>query len=362
MTSTPIATAAAAPDAPPAAPAPPRPLARPGAAAIAIGVGVLAVAASIALAVLSTTVGTTLYSPATVWQAIMAFDPTDDAHLLIVLRRLPRAFLALIVGAALGAAGVLMQSITRNALAEPGLLGVNAGAAAAVAIAITAFGVTAPAGYLVFAVAGAAVAGAAVLVLGGARRGMDPIRLVLAGAATSVVLGALMHIIVVNADEHLFDRYRNWMIGSLQGRDLDVLVPAGLLVAAGLVIAVILARSLDAAALGPDVARALGVRPGLLWTAAGLGIVLLAGGATAAAGPVAFIGLTAPHVARALVGSGHRRMLPAAALIAALFLLVADVLGRVVALPGEVGVGIMAAILGGPFFIALVRRRKLVLG
>ncbi|WP_226533649.1 FecCD family ABC transporter permease [Microbacterium paraoxydans] len=311
------------------------------------------------LVVLSSIVGTRMLAPSDLWSAVWAYDPGDDAHLLLMNRRLPRAALALLVGAALGAAGVVMQSLTRNPIAEPGLLGVNAGAAVAVAVAIALVGVVTPIAYFGAALVGAAVAGALVMLLGGVRRGSDPVRLVLAGAALSVVLGALAQIVIVNGDDMVFDRYRAWAVGSLAGRDVDVLPPAALLIGIGLVLALLLSRALDAASLGPETARALGSRPAVVWTVAGLAVVVLAGGATAAAGPVAFVGLTAPHVARMLVGSDHHRMLPTAMALGAALVLVADVLGRVVAPPGEVGVGIMVAVLGGPFFVALVRRRRL---
>lgn len=311
------------------------------------------------LVVLSSIVGTRMLAPADLWNAMWTFDPSDDAHLLLMNRRLPRAALALLVGAALGAAGVVMQSLTRNPIAEPGLLGVNGGAAVAVALTIALAGAIAPIAYFGAALVGAAAAGALVMLLGGVRRGSDPVRLVLAGAALSVVLGALAQIVIVNGDDMVFDRYRAWAVGSLAGRDVDVLPPAALLIGTGLVLALLLSRALDAASLGPEAARALGSRSAVVWTVAGLAVVVLGGGATAAAGPIAFVGLTAPHVARMLVGSDHHRMLPMAMALGAALVLVADVLGRVVAPPGEVGVGIMVAVLGGPFFVALVRRRRL---
>ncbi|AXK46052.1 FecCD family ABC transporter permease [Brachybacterium saurashtrense] len=321
---------------------------------------VLAVTGTIvtALVVLSSLVGVRMLAPDDLWRALTAFDARDDAHLLLVNRRLPRAALAVLVGAALGAAGVVMQSLTRNPIAEPGLLGVNAGAAVAVAVAVALAGIVTPFAYFGAALLGAAAAGALVILLGGVRRGSDPVRLVLAGAALSVVLGALAQIVIINGDEQIFDRYRAWAVGSLAGRDLDVLPPAAVLLSLGLVLASLLCRALDATALGPEASRALGARPALVWPTAGLAVVLLAGGATASAGPIAFVGLTAPHVARLLVGSAHHRMLPVAMALGATLVLVADTLGRVVAPPGEVGVGIMVALLGGPFFVALVRRRR----
>ncbi|WP_307216142.1 iron ABC transporter permease [Microbacterium sp. SORGH_AS_0888] len=313
------------------------------------------------LVVLSSVVGTRMLGPLDLWRAITAFDPTDDAHLLLLNRRLPRAALAVLVGAALGAAGVVMQSLTRNPIAEPGLLGVSAGAAVAVAVAVAAFGIVTPVAYFGAALVGAAIAGTLVMLLGGVRRGSDPVRLVLAGATLSVVLGAVAQIVIVNGDDQIFDRYRAWAVGSLAGRDLDVLPAAAALIGLGVVLSLLLSRALDAAALGTETSRALGARPAAVWAAAGVAVVVLSGAATAAAGPIAFVGLTAPHVARLLVGSRHGRMLPVAMALGAALVLIADLLGRVVAPPGEVGVGIMVALLGGPFFVALVRRRRMAL-
>lgn len=303
-------------------------------------VAVLVVAAIVvaALVALSSIVGVRMLTIADLVSALTAFDPTDDAHLLLMNRRLPRAVLALLVGTALGASGVVMQSLTRNPIAEPGLLGVNAGAAVAVAASIALLGIVTPIAYFASALVGAAAAAVLVVLLGGVRRGSDPVRLVLAGAALSVVLGALAQIIIVNGDDLVFDRYRAWAVGSLAGRDLEVLPPAAALIGIGLILSMFLARPLDAAALGPETSRALGARPALVWTVAGVAVIVLAGGATAAAGPIAFVGLTAPHVARLLVGSDHRRMLPTAMALGATLVLIADVLGRVVAPPGARGV------------------------
>ncbi|QCQ16244.1 FecCD family ABC transporter permease [Microbacterium sp. RG1] len=310
------------------------------------------------LVLLSSLIGVHMLAPSDLWGAVSSFDPTDDAHLLLLNRRIPRAVLSVLVGAALGAAGVVMQALTRNPIAEPGLLGVNAGAAVAVAVSIAVLGIVTPMAYFAAALIGAACAGLLVMMLGGVRRGSDPVRLVLAGAALSVVLGALAQVVIVNGDDMVFDRFRAWAVGSLAGRDADVLWPAALMIGAGVLIAVGLSRSLNALSLGVETARSLGARPAFVWGCAGLAVVVLSGGATAAAGPIAFVGLTAPYAARRVVGSDYRRMLPVAMLLGAALVLIADILGRVVAPPGEVGVGIMVAILGGPFFVALVRRRR----
>ncbi|MDO5752868.1 iron ABC transporter permease [Arthrobacter sp.] len=295
------------------------------------------------------------------WQALTAFDPGKSTHLLVVELRLPRTVLAVVVGAALALAGALMQALTRNPLAEPGILGVNAGAAAAVAVGLAFFGATAPQEYMWFGFVGAGAASLVVHTLGRAHdAGNNPVRLVLAGAGLSVMLGSLTAIIIIAGDSTRLRNYVSWASGSLQGRGWDVLlwVLGACIVAA--VAGLATARSLDSLSLGNDLGNALGLKMRTTWLVGTATIVLLAGTATAAAGPVGFLGLAAPHMARMIVGPNHRRMLPYSMLIGALLLLVADILGRVIAAPGEIGAGIMSAVIGAPVFIALARRRKLV--
>lgn len=317
-----------------------------------------AVGAIAAFSVLSVVVGSRAIEPRVVWEALTAFDATDDAHLTIRLLRLPRTALVLLVGAALGVAGALMQAMTRNPLAEPGLLGVNAGASAAVATGVLVTGLARVEVYLWFAFAGAAVAAVAVYALGGAlQHASNPVRLVLAGAALSVVLGSYTSAILVNFP-NVFDSFRFWDTGSFQGRDGAVLPSVGIAIAAGLLLAVAIAPDLNALAMGPEFGRALGASPRRTWLLAGIAVVLLAGAATAAAGPIGFIGLTAPIIGRALVGPDHRRLIPFCALVAAVLLLAADILGRAVAIPSELQASIVSAAIGAPVFIWLVRRRR----
>lgn len=296
---------------------------------------------------------------ATTWNAIVHFDAADSDHLLVRLIRVPRTLLAIVVGASLGVAGAIMQALTRNPLSDPGILGINAGAAMAITGAIAVFSVTDVTAYMVFGILGAALAGAAVYLLGNLGQSGDPVRVVLAGAALSVVLLSLTQIILVNSDEQVFDQFRNWSVGSLQGRGFSVLLPVAAIACVGLTIAFTLTKALDTAALGADLAKALGGDPMRIWGFSALSIIILSGAATAAAGPIGFIGLTAPHMARSMTGPGHRWLLPYAMVIAALLTVVADALGRVIAPPGEVGVGIMLALMGGPFFIMLVQRRRI---
>ncbi len=296
---------------------------------------------------------------ATVWDGIWSYDATVDDHLIIRSLRVPRTVLGLLVGAALGLAGAVMQGVTRNPLADPGILGVEAGASLAVVVGIYALGIGSFNGYVWLAFAGAAVASVVVYLLGSlGRGGATPVKLALAGAALSALLGSLTTSILL-LDIATLDQFRFWVVGSLAGRDAEIVADVAPFLAAGAVLALATARSLNTLALGDDVARSLGQRVGAARATSGLAVIVLAGGATAAAGPIGFIGLTVPHVARAICGPDYRWILPWSAVLAPTLLLGADVAGRLVARPGEVQVGILTAILGAPFFVALVRRRRL---
>jgi iron complex transport system permease protein len=318
----------------------------------------------VALAVLAAVVlcsiafGSKSIAPGTVWQALVEGDGSND-HLIVRELRVPRTLLGLGVGMALGLAGALMQGVTRNPLADPGILGVDAGAALAVVVAIYSFDVTDIAGYVWFAFVGAGVASVAVYLLGSmGRGGATPVKLALAGAALSALLRSLTSAVLL-LDVQTLDQYRFWVAGSLAGRPPEVVQQVTPFLVAGVVLALLSARSLNTLSLGDDVARSLGQRVHLARGVSALAIVVLCGAATAAAGPIAFVGLTVPHVARAICGPDYRWILPWSLVLAPTLLLGADVLGRVVARPGEVQVGIVTAFLGAPFFIALVRRRKL---
>lgn len=312
------------------------------------------------LSVASVFTGSRSIPPRVTVEAITSFDPAVSEHLLVWNLRAPRALLGIMVGCALGVAGAVMQALTRNPLADPGILGVNAGATLAIVVAIAFFGIIDMVWYMWFGLAGAALAGALVYLLGGVRRGLNPVRLVLAGSALSVVLLALTQIITVNSDEVVFDQFRHWAVGSLQGRGHNVLLPTAALTAPALLAAFALARMLDAMALGHDTGKSLGADPRTVWIISALVAITLAGTATAAAGPIAFVGLTAPHVARFVVGPDHRWLLPFSMLISAVVIVGADCLGRLIGHPGEVAVGIMVALIGGPFFIVLVQRWRVV--
>ncbi|HEJ1245416.1 TPA: iron ABC transporter permease [Pseudomonas aeruginosa] len=323
--------------------------------------GLLAGALLLALAALaSLALGSRPVPLAVTLDALQAVDPHDDRHLVVRELRLPRTLVALLAGAALGVAGALMQALTRNPLAEPGLLGINAGAALAVIVGVALFDLASMGQYLGCAFLGAGLAGIAVFLLGQAREtGTNPVRLVLAGAGLSVMLASLTGIIVLNAPPEVFDRFRHWAAGSLSGSGFALLGWPGLAIGAGLATAFALAARLNALALDQEIGRALGVDLRLTWLLACLAVMLLAGAATALAGPIAFVGLVAPHLARLLAGPDQRWILPFSALIAAGLLLGADILGRLLAAPAEIAAGIVALLLGGPAFIVLVRRFRL---
>ncbi len=319
----------------------------------------LAVAAVLLMtvAVASLAVGSRPVSPATVLDALLGYDSSDNDHLAVVTVRLPRTVVGLVVGAALGLSGALMQGMARNPLADPGLLGISAGASVMVVLAISVLGVSSASGYVWFAFVGATVAVVVVFVIGSVGRdGPTPVKLALAGAATSAALLAVTTGILL-ADTATFDQYRFWSAGTLSGREMGDVAAVAPFLAVGVVLALSAGRTLNALALGDETARGLGQRVWLARGLAGVAVVLLCGGATAIAGPISFVGLVVPHMARLLTGPDYRKLLPLSMLLAPMLLLAADVLGRVVVRPGEVQVGVVVALLGAPFFIWLVRRR-----
>lgn len=290
--------------------------------------------------------------------ALHDFDGSND-HLIVRSLRLPRTLAGLGVGVALGLAGAVMQGVTRNPLADPGILGVNAGASLAVVVAIHVFGIASLAGYVWFAFVGAAAASVVVYALGAlGRDGATPVKLALAGAAVSAFLASITTAILL-VDVAALDQFRFWVVGSLAGRDAAVVAQVAPFLVLGTVLALGCARALNSMSLGDDVARSLGLRVGAARAVSAVSVVLLCGAATAAAGPIGFVGLTVPHVARAICGPDYRWILPYSAVLAPILLLGADILGRLVARPGELQVGIVTALVGAPFFVGLVRRRRL---
>lgn len=318
------------------------------------------VALLLLMSVLSLTLGSRSIDLAQVLDALRHYDRHNDLHLIVREMRVPRTLVAILAGLALGVAGAIMQAVTRNPLAEPGLLGINAGAALAVIIGAVAFQVVTPLAYVWFAFIGAGLAGIAVFIIGQAHfSGNNPVRLVLAGAGLSIMLTSITGIFILNAPTEVFDQFRHWASGSLERSGLEAAAVLAVAVSLGCAVALLIVSNLNILALGKDLGLALGASPRSTWLLACLAVMLLAGAATAGAGPIAFVGLVAPHIARLLVGPDYRWILPYSGLYAAILLLGADVLGRVVVAPSEIAAGIVALLLGGPFFIAVVRKYRL---
>ncbi|MDT0550222.1 MULTISPECIES: iron chelate uptake ABC transporter family permease subunit [Streptomyces] len=291
-----------------------------------------------------------------VWHGLFHYSGTDTD---VVVRdvRVPRTVLGLLVGAALGLAGAVIQALTRNPLADPGLLGLNAGASAAVVSAISFFGVTSLTGYVWFAFLGTAVASVLVYALGGSR-GATPVRLALAGTAVYAALYGYVNAVEL-LDTAALDKMRFWTVGSLASANMTVVKQVAPFLVVGAVLALALGRALNAVALGDDTARALGANLNRTRLLAMVAVTLLCGAATAACGPIAFVGLMVPHLVRALTGPDLRWILPYAAVLSPVLLLGADVLGRVVTRPSELQAGVVTTLIGGPVFIYLVRRRRM---
>jgi iron complex transport system permease protein len=274
--------------------------------------------------------------------------------------RIPRTALGFVVGVALGIAGALIQGHTRNPLADAGLLGLNAGAAFLVVLAIHFFNIASSNQYIWFAFAGTLIA--SVVVFGAASVGggrATPLSLALAGAAVAFFLQAMTNAVVL-IDATALDSYRFWVVGSLAGRGPEVFWQVLPFLVIGVVLALASSPGLNTLSLGDDVARSLGSNIAMTRVVGIVAVTLLAGAATAACGPIAFIGLIVPHLARGITGPDYRWLVPYSGLLGGILLLFADVVGRVVVRPGELQVGIVLAVIGAPFFIAVVRRRKLV--
>lgn len=287
------------------------------------------------------------------------YDRASTDDIVVMTLRIPRTLAGILAGVALGLSGAVMQGVTRNPLADPGLLGVNAGAAMFVVLAISVFGITSALGYIWFGFVGAAVISVLVYVIGSVgREGATPIKLALAGAAVTAGLQSVTTAILLT-DIDTYDQFRFWTVGALVGIKGSVLLVIAPFVLVGVGLALSTGRLLNALSLGDDVARSLGQRVALARVLSATAVVFLCGAATAVAGPIGFVGLTVPHLARLITGPDYRWILPYSMLLAPILLLVSDVLGRLVARPGELQVGIVMAVVGAPFFIALVRRRKL---
>ena len=320
--------------------------------------GMVGILIALALALLaSLAFGANPLSLGEVWQGFWAPDDSE-ASVIVWTLRVPRTVVGILVGAAYGVAGALIQALTRNPLADPGILGVNAGAGFAVTIGVGLFGLSGVSGYLWFAFAGAAAATVAVYLIGTAGRGTaSPVTLVLAGVALAAVLGGFSTFLTL-IDPETFRSIRSWGLGSIARTGIEDAMTVAPFLAAGLVIALLLSGSLNSIALGDDLAASLGTKVGRTRVFGILSVTLLAGGATAVTGGIGFVGLMIPHIVRWLVGPDQRWIIAYSALAAPVLVLTADVLGRVLGRPGEIEVGIVTAVLGAPVLIALVRRRK----
>ncbi|RTR00822.1 FecCD family ABC transporter permease [Halomonas nitroreducens] len=308
--------------------------------------------------VASVMLGTTEIAPPTFAQALMHYDPSRVAHIIIHTERLPRAVIAALVGASLAIAGALMQTMTRNPLASPGILGINAGAMFFVVIAVSLLPLHTPAEYVWAALLGALVAACLVVVLSRGRQGeLSPLRVVLAGVAITAMFVSFSQGLLI-IDRQSFESVLYWLAGSVSGRELSLVVPLLPLFGGALLLCALLVRHANALMLGDDMVKGLGMRAGTIKLLLGLVVILLAGSSVALAGMIGFVGLIVPHMARGLFGVDHRWLLPACALLGASLLLLADVASRFLMPPQDVPVGVMTALIGTPFFIYLARSKQ----
>ncbi|MER2071738.1 MAG: iron ABC transporter permease [Psychrobacillus sp.] len=295
----------------------------------------------------------------TTWKiALDAFQHNNGSneHLVITTLRLPRALIAATVGISLAIAGVLMQTLTKNPLASPDIFGVNAGAGFAVVIGITVFSMGNLQAIAWVAFLGAAIAAIGVYVIGSiGREGLTPIKLTLAGAATAAMFSSFTQGVLV-LDESALEQVLFWLAGSVQGRKLEILISVLPYLIFGWLGAMLISPKMNVLSMGEDVAKSLGLRTGLLKVWMAIVIILLSGGAVAIAGPIGFIGIVIPHVARSIVGIDHRWLIPFSGILGGILLLASDILVRYIIMPQEVPVGVMTAIIGTPFFIYIARK------
>ncbi len=319
------------------------------AAAIALGLIVIA----------SLAIGARDLTPAELWDGLTRADPVAAA--VVWEQRLPRTAVGLLAGAGLAVAGVLMQTLTRNPLADPRIFGVAAGASLGVVIGLSVLGLTGIGQYVWLGIAGALVAGLvgyAVSTIAARNTGGGTVTYALCGAALDASLSAMVYAVLAT-DVQSFDQYRFWAVGSLAGRDADVALGMAPFLLGGIAFALLAARGLDGLQLGAEAAAGLGHRVGTTRAIAAITVALLTGAAVAAAGPIGFIGLAIPHLARWAVGAAHRAQIALSLMLGPCMLLAADVIGRVI-VPGEAPAGIICAVIGAPMLIALVRRARTV--
>lgn len=312
--------------------------------------------AVVALCLISVAVGTRVVGWSELWAGLVGRAETIDQAAVVV--RIPRTILAALAGAALGLSGAVLQGITRNPLADPGILGINNGAVLAVVIGIAWFQMSVASTYVWVAILGAGATAVFIYTIGSlGRGGATPLKLVLAGAATSVAFSSFTVAIVLPRND-ISGGVQSWRVGGVGGATFDRIELILPFIVAGFVIAILSARKLNSLALGDDLAAGLGEKVALVRGVAALSAIMLCGAATAACGPIIFVGLIVPHLCRLLFGVDYRWLLPCSALCGAAMLILADVVGRLVARPGELDVGIVTAFVGAPFFIWIVRRQR----
>lgn len=303
----------------------------------------------------SITLGAADITPEVVYEALLKFDNSNFEHLIIQTVRLPRVLAGVVVGGALAVAGAIMQGLTRNPLADSGILGINSGAAFAVVLTVFLLGNPPLSVYALAGFAGAGIAAALVYFLGSiGRGGITPLKLTLAGVILTSFISALTTAILIG-DQETLEKIRFWTAGSLAGRDMAILAQTAPWIGIGLAGALLISRQLTIMSLGEDVAQGLGQNTMRVKSIAAVLVVLLAGGAVALAGPIGFVGLVVPHIVRFVVGIDYRWVLPYSAVFGALMVTVADVLARIVIRPQELPVGAMMALIGAPFFVYLAR-------
>ncbi len=331
--------------------------------AISIGksAGILLALGALALvALLSLRIGSIGISTRDAWDAIFNYDSTNYNQMVVRSLRLPRTLIAIAVGGGLAVAGAVMQSVTRNPLAGPSILGVSSGASFAIVSAIFFLGLTSPKEYMWFGFAGAVGASALVFAVGSAGRGgTTPIKLALAGVIISSLLGAWTSTLILLDDDTL-NVVRFWTAGSVAGRDLDILITVSPFLVGGTLAALFIGHQLNVLDLGDETARSLGMNTTRVRALSSILVVLITGAAVAVAGPIGFVGLATPHIVRAIIGPDYRWVLPYSLIAGGLLLTTADILGRVVARPGEIQVGIMTALVGAPFLVYLARQSKVL--
>lgn len=292
-----------------------------------------------------------------VWESFTHYNMSTE-HLIIRTTRVPRALIAASVGACLAVAGAVMQVMTRNPIASPSTLGVNSGATFFIVMSASLLGISGMGAFTWVALIGAAVSGGIVFTLGSiGRDGMTPVKITLAGASMTAFFASLTQGLMLT-DGKMFDQVLVWLVGSVAGRDMAQLQTVWPYMAVGMLIALLLARHLNVLAMGDDVAQGLGQRTAHIKLFAAIATILLAGASVAVAGPIAFVGIIIPHIVRYLVGNDYRWILPYSAVLGALLLVAADLGSRYIAMPKEVPVGVMTAIIGVPFFVYIARKGR----